>query len=428
MSFGRVAIEPFRGRLPRRLELPGSKYIANRSLLMAALARGESELHRIPDNEDIRTTVKVLRAFNISIRETSTGWKVLGIDGRLTSPPKQINTGSSGTLSRLILTFAALCEKGINITASPQMNGRPMKGLLQALIDMGVDIRHDGFHLPVSVRGPLRGGRVNMNGQVSSQYFSSLLLSGVYACEGVEVKVDGSFLSSPYVDLTLDVMGRFGVRVDRLGEGHFAVPPGQRYRATNLTVEADPVSAAYFLAGAALLGGETIISHFPVDSPQEESHFAYILEKMGARVKTEGSTLILQGPASLKAVDVDMGGAPDVVPTLAVIAAFARGETVIRNIAHLKYKESDRIYQTATGLRKLGVEVRVTENAICIKGGIPRRALIDPCDDHRLAMSFAIAGLRTGMEILHPCCVDKSFPGFWNKLKEGGVELRWHKI
>ena len=275
-----------------------------------------------------------------------------------------------------------------------------------------VSERGDGCP-PVTVRGGLNGGRAALSGKVSSQYVSALLFIGPLAPEGVKIEITDELVSRPYVDLTLEVLEDFGISYYREGYRFFQVPGGQVYQPLDYAIEADASSASYFWAAAAVTGGKVTITNLTLDSCQGDAAFPGVLERMGCTVESSESGLTVQG-GELHGIEVDMAAMPDLVPTLAVVAAFAPGETVITGVAHLRHKESDRLQAVATELKKMGIAARETADGLIIPGGTPHGAAIDTYQDHRLAMSFAVAGLKVpGVVINDPGCVAKSFPDFW---------------
>ena len=419
-----IEILPFTGTFPKRVAIPGSKYLANRALIISALARGDSRLFNVPKNNDIDTAIIGLKQFGANIFRHGTTVTVTGVKGHPTVPSSPIHTSASGTFSRFIVSLGSLLPEETRYYGSDKMNSRPMKDLLLALENLGVATTHNDFHLPLSIKGPLKGGTTTLNGAVSSQYLSSLLISGPFAPGAVVIEIEGNLVSKPYVKMTIDLMRHFGVVVDNHHDRRFVIRPRQSYMGQTFTIESDPVSSSYFLAAAALLGQSTTIPHFNVQGVQGESRFVHILKKMGCDIKTEPQSVTVQGPRQLKGIEVDMGDSPDVVQTLAVLAAFSQGTTHIKNISHLRHKESDRIGDTAGELRKLGAQVSQTTHSLTITGGSPLRgAVIETHDDHRLAMSFALAGLKVpDIKINHPEVVGKSFPSFWPTLSSCGVE------
>jgi 3-phosphoshikimate 1-carboxyvinyltransferase len=265
----------------------------------------------------------------------------------------------------------------------------------------------------------INAAQVDINCQNSSQYLSALLLIAPDTPQGLEIRVAGGPpVSRPYVDLTVALMKNFGIRLDRNGYQKFKVPGGQLYRAGRYIVEADCSQAAYFWGAAAISGAEIAVMGVRTDSAQGDVRFVDLLQQMGCRVFRESNSIGVAG-GPLHAIEADLANMPDQVPTLAVVAAFSKGTTVIKNVAHLKSKESDRLSATVSELNKMGIEASCTADTLVVRGGKPQGAVIDTYDDHRIAMSFAIAGLRVpGVCIRNESCVEKSFPAFWQGLEE----------
>ena len=420
-----IEIQPFQGRLSASVSIPGSKYLANRALFLAALARGDSKLLNVPINDDIATAIAGLRQFGVGIFRQGSSVTVRGLGGKPAFPTSPIHTSDSGTFARFIISLGSLLSGETAYFGSPKMNSRPMKDLLIALNNLGVWTKHTDFRMPLQIKGSLKGGKTHLNASVSSQYLSSLLISAPYAKNPTFIEMEGKMISKPYIAMTIKMMRDFDVWVDNYDFRRFVIRSGQCYRGREFAIESDPVSSSYFLGAAALLGGEITIPHFNINSLQGESQFVKVLKKMGCELINRSDAISLRGPRQLKAVEVDMGNMPDVVQTLAVLAAFAKGTTLIKNIAHLKHKESDRISDTAKELRKLNIEVAETEDSLQIKGGRAGGAVIETHQDHRMAMSFALVGLKTpGVKIKHPEVVGKSFPSFWETLQKLGVQIK----
>jgi 3-phosphoshikimate 1-carboxyvinyltransferase len=400
--------------------IPGSKSITHRALITAALADGRSLLKSFLSCEDTLFTMSALRDMGIDISFEGDDISVSGRGGIFEGHPekKEIFLGNSGTSYRLLLSIAALAKREFIFTGSPRMYERPVGDLINALNCLGADISavdREGYP-PVSIKSSgIRGGRVTIAGNISSQYISSLLLAGPYTREGIEIEVAGDLVSRPYVDLTLDVMKSFGIEVSHRDYQRFVIPSGSRYNPLTFTIEGDVSSASYFWGAAAVTGGTVTTENiFSFRTVQGDIAFLDVLEKMGSYVKREDSRVIVRGER-LIGIEVDMGSMPDMVPTLAAIALFAEGATVIRNAHHLRYKESDRIGDTAMELRRIGGNIEELEDGLIIHGGNTLSgAEIDPHKDHRLAMSLAVAGLKVpGIRIIDEHCVDKSFPSFW---------------
>jgi 3-phosphoshikimate 1-carboxyvinyltransferase len=300
------------------------------------------------------------------------------------------------------------------------MGERPLQDLIDALRQLGVRINsvNQNGCPPVVIEGEiLRGGSVSVNCRTSSQYLSALLLIAPCTELGLNIRVSEGPVSKPYVDMTIDVMTKFGISVERESYERFEVAGRQTYRSGDYAVEADGSQAGYFWAAAAVCGTRVKVRGMTLRSRQGDVKFAELLQSMGCRFEPEPDGIIVAGD-QLKAVDVDMGDMPDLVPTLAVVAAFAEGTTIIRNVAHLRAKESDRLAAVAHELAKMGVDVRCGEDELTVVGGKPRGAEIDTYGDHRIAMSFAVAGLKSpGTFIRDEHCVEKSFPNFWDVFK-----------
>jgi 3-phosphoshikimate 1-carboxyvinyltransferase len=285
---------------------------------------------------------------------------------------------------------------------------------------VGVSVLHEGLTARFEVDGgSLKGGTVRIRGEKSSQFLSSMLLVGSYADTGIHIEVDGVLASPVYVDLTVSVMKAFGVRVERIGANGFHVAPHQRYRRTEYAIEADASAASYGFGAAAITAGEVTVAGTRRQSLQADSGFAEILQRMGCHVQESDRGVNVAREGTLRGTDIDMHGMPDVVPTLAVVALFAEGTTRIRNVAHLRYKESDRLQALSGELKKTGATIVELEDGLDITPTRLHGAQLDPRSDHRLAMSFALIGLRVpGIRIANPGCVKKSFPRYWDELEK----------
>jgi len=421
-----IEIKPIKA-LDSEITVPGSKYIANRVLLLAALANGASKIKNVPDNEDISAAIGALKKFNIEIKIDKKNKEVIinGSNGNVAAPNEKIDVRNSGTLMRLITGFASLAEGKTTITGSKRIKQRPIKELLMSLNDLGIKCssKNNGFP-PVEVNGgTLDGGKTRIKGNVSSQFISSLLIISPYAKNDVEIIVENELVSKNYVDMTIDLMKKFGVNVKRDNYRRFRVRSGQKYSAKSYAIPADWSSANYFLAATAIVPGKIKVEDVDL-SQKGEAEFADMLKKMGCKVKKNKNSIEVIGNKKLNAVEADMSTMPDSVQTLAAVAVFAKGATRIKNIGNLKYKESDRINDTASELKKIGIKAVAKDDELIIEGGNPSSAAIDPHNDHRMAMSFALIGLKTGIKIKNPECVAKSFPNFWEKLNEIGVKTK----
>jgi len=407
-------------KLRATVRIPGSKSITHRAIIAASLADGRSVLKDFLECEDTLYTINALREIGAQITIEGVDLKVEGRGGKFGpgSIRKEIYLGNSGTSLRLFLSVAALGRGESLITGTKRMQIRPVGPLVVALNRLGVDascVEQDGCP-PVHIRANgIRGGRVVMEGDQSSQYLSSLLLSGPYADTDIEIEVRGKLVSKPYVDITIDVMKQFGIRVERDNYDKFKISSGQKYRAGEFTIQGDASSASYFWAAAAVTGGKiTTENIYPHATRQGDIRFLEVLGEMGCSIE-KGSDRVAVHGGNLSGIAVDMGDLPDMVPTLAAVALFARGKTIIRNVPQLRYKESDRLRALATEWSRIGGRIEELPDGLVIHGGAPLSGTgVYPHDDHRLAMSFAVVGLRVpDLEVRDKHCVNKSFPAFW---------------
>ncbi len=403
------------------IEVPGSKSITQRALIAASLASGTSRLIGPLKSEDTEYSSKALMQMGIAIDKGSQ-WLVHGKGGAIAPSAKPLFLGNNGTATRFLTSVTALGHSRYLIDGDPRMHQRPIGPLISALQGWGVDItatKGTGCP-PLTINGQgLAGGVTVLPEGKSSQYLSSLLLVAPYAKTPAVLRVEGEVLSKPYVAMTLSVMDAFGIAVECSPDfTHFIIPQGC-YRAREYHIEGDASNASYFWAAAAITGGRVTVTNVPVPSLQGDAMLVPLLGRMGCDVSRSGSGITLQGTERLEGIRVDMGDMPDVVPTLAVVAAFAHGTTVIKNIAHLRIKECDRLSAVVTELTKLGVKVEEQDAAMIIHGeggaGL-HGAVIETYADHRMAMSLAVAGLRIpGVQITGEECVAKSFPDFWQR-------------
>lgn len=407
---------------PKKIEysevtVPGSKSYTHRILIAAALSDGTCSIGNGLKSDDTRYTINALGQMGIGITEQDHLITVQGTNGRLTSPEGPVYLGNSGTSMRLLTAVAALGQGTCTLTGTQRMSERPIQDLVDGLNQLGVTVRcvNRNNCPPVEVLGGgIEGGPVSLNCGTSSQFLSALLLIAPLTKKGIDITVTEGPVSKPYIDMTVSVMERLGIEVHRTAYETFHIPGGQTYRAGSYEVEPDCSQAGYFWAAAAVTGASIKVKGLGMDSKQGDIRFTEVLEKMGCALspKTDGIT-ITGGP--LTSIEVDMADMPDLVPTLAVVAAYARGTTIIKNVAHLKVKESDRLTAVANELGEIGIAARCTDDGLIIPGGAPIGAAIDTYDDHRIAMSFAVAGLVTpGVFIKNERCVEKSFPDFWD--------------
>jgi 3-phosphoshikimate 1-carboxyvinyltransferase len=412
--------------LDATVSVPGSKSITNRALIAAALADGPSELVGALHSDDTRYMAAALNALGVTVEsdEANAGFRIAGGGGTFTAPEADLFVGNSGTTMRFLTAALPLGRGRYRIDGVPRMRLRPIAPLIAALNDLGADARSEAGTgcPPVVIRAAgLRGGQTRIAGDLSSQYFSALLLSAPYARGGVAVDVIGDLVSKPYLPMTAAVMAAFGVTadLDTISWRHIGVAPGQRYVGRLYQIEPDASNASYFFAAAAVTGGRVRIDGLGRDSTQGDLRFVGVLAKMGAEVDIGDGYTEVRGPAQgdLRGVDLDLGPISDTAQTLAAIAPLASGPTTIRGIAHARLKETDRISAMATELRRLGQDVDEFPDGLRVTPRPPQSADIDTYDDHRMAMSFAVAALRIpGIRLRDPGCVAKTFPEFFDVL------------
>jgi len=406
--------------LDAAVTVPGSKSITHRAIIAASLARGDSLLRNFLECEDTLYTINVLQELGVNILIQGETLKVSGTGGKFQPAlaRKEIYLGNSGTSLRLLLSVLALAQGEFLITGAPRMLKRPIGSLVTALNQLGAEVscvkQNDCPPVLITANG-IRGGTVHIPGDQSSQFISSLLLSGPYAENDTEIKVMGELVSAPYVDITIHVMDQFGIHVNRDGYSSFRIPSGQQYRSREIPVQGDASSASYFWAAAAVTGGTVATVNIdPYSTWQGDIRFLEILERMGCSIEKSLDRVVVHG-GTLSGIEVDMSSLPDMVPTLAAVAIFAEGKTAIRNVHHLRFKESDRLHAIACEWSRLGGRAEEIDDGLVIHGGAKLSGtIVDPHDDHRLAMSLAIVGLKVpGIKIKGENCVNKSFPQFW---------------
>ena len=397
--------------------VPGSKSISHRMLICAALCQGISPIYNVLDSQDISLTRKTLECMGAQIEETPDGaLNVKGFGGRPQPWTKPIHLGNSGTSMRLLAGIAALGTTAYTLTGDDRMCQRPMGELLDALTRIRItaqSVNSEGSPPVVIQGGDRAGGRTLLDCSRSSQYLSALLMAGAFFENGLVIDLPAPAVSQPYIDLTLDVMKQFGVTAFQVTDTSYEVPGEQTYTSGTRSVEPDLSNAGYFWAAAAVTGAQIGVDNIGTSSLQGDLKQVEIFEKMGCSLSHDGRTLKVKG-GPLQGVDVDMSDTPDAVPAVAVTAAFAKGTTRITNIGHLRVKECDRIDAVCSQLTAMGIKAVQGDDFMEITGGTPHGATIKTFNDHRIAMAFAVAGLKIrGIEIENPACVEKSFPTFW---------------
>lgn len=415
-----IEIKPVQN-LKAVVTVPGSKSYTNRALLIAGLTDGECRLEKPLVSDDTKYMIRALKSFGVPVREESEAFIVSGKGGILSAPDEDIFIGNAGTAMRFLTTFSALAPGKTRLDGDERMHERPLADLLDCLTQMGVSAvsANDNGCPPIDIAGgEVPGGEIKLAGNNSSQYLTSILLSAPYFRNDTCVHIQGDLTSKSYADITLDIMKTFGVHVENESYERFKIKAGDRYKAKTYRVESDWSSASYFLAAAAVTGGEVTLTGINPNSVQGDAQFTSVLEKMGCRVEKKANTLHIKGNP-LRGITINMNNMPDAVQTLAVTALFAKGETVIQGISNLRIKETDRISALVTELTRLGAGVEAGEDYLIVRPGDYAGAEIETYNDHRMAMSFAVAGLKIpGVRIKNPTCVEKSFPDFFQRFKE----------
>ncbi len=400
-------------------DLPGSKSISNRILLLSMLAKGNTVINNLLDSDDTRRMIEALNTLRVSFLEerNQNRISVCGTSGTIPVKEATLMLGNAGTAIRPLTAALTIGKGRFILDGVKRMRERPIIDLLNGLNQLGAEVRciqgTDSPPVEVIANG-LPGGTTRLNGAISSQYLSAILMVAPYAKKEVQIEITDKLVSVPYVEMTLQLMMRFGVPVENKKYKYFRVPripyksPGKIY------VEGDASSASYFLAGAAITGGSVTVKGCGTESIQGDSRFAEVLEKMGANVNWGESEISVRG-SSLNGIDVDMNRMPDAAMTLAVTALFASGKTTIRNIHNWRVKETERIKAVSTELRKLGAEVKEGEDYLII---FPPKKIqnseIDTYKDHRMAMAFSLAACGdNSVTINDPGCVSKTFPEYF---------------
>jgi 3-phosphoshikimate 1-carboxyvinyltransferase len=427
-----LTLKPIK-KIDGTVRLPGSKSLSNRILLLAALAEGTTRVENLLDSDDIRYMVDALKVLGLSFTEDRANniLEITGCGGKFEKTGKDVTElflGNAGTAMRPLTAAVAAAGQGTFVLDGVQrMRERPIQDLVDGLVQLGVDAECTmGTGCPpvrINCKG-LPGGKIELGGNVSSQYLTAILMSAPLSTGTVEIQVVTELISKPYVEMTIKLMERFGVKVDAAEDlQSFKIQGGQTYKSPgSMFVEGDASSASYFLAGATITGGTVTVEGCGLDSIQGDTKFAYTMEQMGATLEWTANSVTCTGPkdGKLKAIDVNMNAMPDAAMTLAVAALFADGTTTIRDVASWRVKETERMIAICTETRKLGAEV-VEGSDYCVitppKGGFNKGVAIDTYDDHRMAMAFALAACGDEDIIINdPKVTKKTFPNYFDVL------------
>jgi len=423
-EFDCVSVEPITG-LDATVQVPGSKSITNRALVCAAMAQGRSTLTGALDSEDTGVMIRALGQLGVgcSANNDRTELRIDGCGGRFPEDSVQLHVANSGTTMRFLTALLAASHGRFRVDGIARMRERPIADLLSALQTLGGGARSEkdnGCPPVVLDANGLNGGVASIRGDISSQFLSGLLMASPLAASPVRLLVEGPLVSQPYVRMTMEVMKAFGVCVSERAMQQFEISAPSEYRATSYSIEPDASAASYFWAVAAIAGGRVAVQGLGPNSLQGDVAFCDCLERMGCVIERRQAAISVQGPAR-HGIDVDMNAISDTVQTLAAVALFVDSPTVVRGVAHIRHKETDRIADLAREIRKLGAHVAEFEDGLRITPGVTQPATIETYNDHRMAMSLALAGLRIrGVRIRNPRCTEKTYPHFFNDLRQLG--------
>ena len=401
---------------------PGSKSITNRALVCAALAEGTSVLQGALDSDDTRVMIAGLEQLGIAVQteNAKTTLKVTGCAGKIPATHADLSIGNSGTTMRFLTAMSTLGQGHFRLDGVPRMRQRPIGDLIDALVPLGTDVatEFENGCPPVIINAKgLAGGMTTIRGDISSQYLSGLMMAAPYAQQPVHIVLDGPLVSKPYVAMTRSVMESFGVTLQQ-SEKDLKIPAPQKYQSQHYEIEPDASAASYFWATAAITGGDVTVEGLHRSALQGDVRFCECLAQMGCDVQYNDSSIRVRG-GTLNGIDVDMNAISDTVQTLTAVALFAKGATRIRGVEHNRHKETDRIGDLATELRKFGAEVTEFDDGLEIQPAPLHGATIDTYDDHRMAMSLSLVGLRVPEVVIRdPGCTHKTYPEFFVDLRE----------
>jgi 3-phosphoshikimate 1-carboxyvinyltransferase len=420
MSVG-YPVQPVSKPVNGSIRPPGSKSLTNRALVVAALASGASTLKGVLESRDTKVMIDSLRKLGIPVDHSAarSEARVTGCGGHPPATTAELWLENSGTSIRFLTALCALGHGRFRLDGNTRMRERPIGDLVSSLQQFGVQVECELGNdcPPVIVTGDgLPGGSTTINANISSQFLSAVLMAAPCARTEVEIRLAGELVSEPYVEMTLGVMTQFGVNVDRFRQGTFRIPP-QTFRATEYDIEPDASAASYFFALAAIGGGTITVEGLHANSLQGDVNFVRALEQMGCQVTWNPNSITVTG-GSLRGIDIDMNAISDTAQTLACVAAFAKGPTRIRNVAHMRVKETDRVAAVVTELKRLGLHVEEHPDGMTIHPGSLHGGVVATYDDHRMAMSFALLGLRVpGIIIADPECTSKTYPKYFEDLE-----------
>ena len=404
-----------------KIKAPASKAHTLRALIISSLAEGTSTIYNPLLGEDQLNVIECLKRLGIEIKYEDDNVIVAGTAGKYVPICNELDVGESGVGMNFLTSAACLSEKPVIITGSERITERPVSEVVNGLRQLGCRIEYqqqEGFP-PIKVYGGgIKGGRAQIKGQKTSQYFSSIVISSPYADNEVTLKCVDTMTEKPYFDISLQMMSEFGIEAENSNYKEIRIPNGQKYSSREITIEGDYSSASFFFLAGAICKTKVTVSGLNPDTKQGDKAFLELIERMGCSVSATNKGVCVQG-GKLRAIEQDMSHLPDLVPPLAIAAAFAEGTSKLTSIGHLRHKECDRLAVITLELNKMGVVSKCDENSLIIEGTQKiHGADINPHNDHRIAMSFAIAGLATANQVIEDeKCVAKSFPDFWERFE-----------
>ncbi len=417
-----LPIKPINHPLDATVHVPGSKSLTNRALLIAALADGKTHLTNALFSDDSKYFANALKTlgFDIQLDEANHAMTVTGLGGKIPAKKAELFIGNAGTAARFLSAFLTLGNGEYILDGEPRMRERPIGDLIDALHQLGVEVEAKNNCPPVEIFAKgLPGGKTKIAGNISSQFLSALLMVAPYAQAPVEIELTTDLNSKPYVDMTISIMKDFGVEIERQDYSRFVIYPTHYSPLSTYVIESDASAASYFFAAPAICGGTVRVENISRNSVQGDIAFLDVLQQMGCVVTESANSITVRCPLSIVGVDVDMRDIPDTAQTLAAIAPFASSPTRIRGIASARVKETDRVSATCNELQRLGIQVDEYEDGMTIYPCQTfQPANIQTYNDHRMAMAFALIGLRVdGVVIENPACVSKTFPNYFEVLE-----------
>ncbi|MCK4752262.1 MAG: 3-phosphoshikimate 1-carboxyvinyltransferase [Planctomycetes bacterium] len=403
------------------IEAPPAKAYTLRALIISSLAEGKSIIQNPLFGQDQLNVIECLKRLGVKIEHDNNKIVVYGTDGKYSPVSEELNVGESGVGMNFLTSAACLSCKPVIITGAERITERPISEVVNGMRQLGCKIEYleqEGFP-PIKVYGGgIKGGDAQIKGQKTSQYFSSITTSSPYADNKVTLTCIDTMTERPYFDISLQMMAEFGVKAVNNNYKQIIIPNDEKYTAREIKIEGDYSSASFFFLAAAICKTKVTVKGLNPNTKQGDKGFLTLIEKMGCKVSEADDRICVEG-SNMHAIEQDMSNLPDLVPPLAIAAAFAEGTSKLTNIGHLRHKECDRLAVMASQLKKMGVSAKCDENSLIIEGSKQiHGANIDPHNDHRIAMSFAIAGLVTGNQYIeNEMCVAKSFPDFWEKFE-----------